>query len=82
MQKMDPLVSRRITWIRSIFCILVVYVHCRNTRWFDVNTAPGIAALENRLCDIFAIIAVPAPSAEAPRTIALAISLLSIIIPP
>ncbi len=60
MQKMDPLVSRRITWIRSIFCILVVYVHCRNTRWFDVNTAPGIAALENRLCDIFAIIAVPA----------------------
>ena len=57
--KMNPAVSRRITWIKSILCLLVIYVHCRNTDWFDVSTGPMIAAAEERLCDIFAKIAVP-----------------------
>ena len=59
MQKMDPAVSRRFTWMKSIMCVLVIYVHCRNTDYFDVSTAPQIADLENRLCEIFAICAVP-----------------------
>lgn len=38
----------------------MIYAHCRNTDYFDVLSAPGIAALQDQLCDIFSIIAVPA----------------------
>ncbi len=56
---MSTVVSRRITWIKSILCVLVIYVHCRNTDWFQTGTAINIAAAEELLCDIFAKIAVP-----------------------
>ena len=58
-KKISAFVSQRITWIKSILCVLVIYVHCRNTDWFQVGTAPTIAAAEELICDIFAKIAVP-----------------------
>ena len=51
--------SRRITWIKSILCIMVIIVHCRNTDWFDASAAPWIAEAERNISEIFAKISVP-----------------------
>ena len=55
---MSKNISNRITWIKAILCVLVVYVHCQNTDWFDTASVPWIAKAESTIDTIFAKTAV------------------------
>ena len=52
-------VENRISWLRAILCVLVVYVHCQNTDWFNAASAPWIASAERTVAELFTSIAVP-----------------------
>ncbi len=52
-------VQNRISWLRGILCVLVVYVHCQNTDWFNAASAPWIASMEKGAASLFTAIAVP-----------------------
>ena len=52
-------VQNRISWLRGILCVLVVYVHCQNTDWFNAASAPWIASAEKGAASLFTAIAVP-----------------------
>ncbi|MBR3436193.1 MAG: acyltransferase [Lachnospiraceae bacterium] len=56
---MKTAVQNRISWIRGILCILVVYVHCQNTDWFNTASVPWIASAERGAASLFTAIAVP-----------------------
>ena len=56
---MKTAVQNRISWIRGILCVLVIYVHCQNTDWFNAASAPWIASMERGAASLFTAIAVP-----------------------
>ena len=56
---MKTAVQNRISWIRGILCVLVIYVHCQNTDWFDTATVPWIASAERGAASLFTAVAVP-----------------------
>ena len=48
----------RISWIRALLCIMIVFVHAQNTDWFETAGAPWIGDMEDVIAKACAYIGV------------------------